>query len=51
MNLEEEKNNLEINKNSTNSILKGFRYETAFIKEKKEETLDLYLDKLLAEIS
>ncbi|MDD3262661.1 MAG: hypothetical protein PHR61_02340 [Candidatus Absconditabacteria bacterium] len=51
MNLEEEKNNLEINKNSTNSILKDFRYETAFIKEKKEETLDLYLDKLLAEIS
>lgn len=51
MNLEEEKHILENNKNSTNSILKDFRNENTFIKEKKEEMLDVYLDKLLAEIS
>jgi len=51
MNLEAEKHILENNKNSTNSILKDFRNENTFIKEKKEEMLDVYLDKLLAEIS
>ncbi len=51
MKLEEERNNLENNKNSTTSILKDFRNENTFSKEKKEEILDKYLDKILTELS
>lgn len=50
MKIEEEKQSLEKNKESILNILIDFRNENAFVKEKKEEVLDNYLQQLESEI-
>ncbi len=50
MKIEEEKQSLGKNKESILNILIDFRNENAFVKEKKEEVLDSYLQQLESEI-